>query len=103
MKLLSENDAHMRWMSLAKDIKRSSEAISNTTDIKIQRDHFKDLSSPLIEAVQLFGVNEKVFVEFCPMANNDKGAYWLSKEEKILNPYFGDAMLSCGSVKQVID
>lgn len=103
MKLLSENDAHMRWMSLAKDIKRSSEAISNTTDIKIQRDHFKDLSTPLIEAIQLFGVNEKVFVEFCPMANNDKGAYWLSKEEKILNPYFGDDMLSCGSVKQVID
>ena len=103
MKLLSENDAHMRWMSLAKDIKRSSEAISNTTDIKIQRDHFKDLSTPLIEAIHLFGVNEKVFVEFCPMANNDKGAYWLSKEEKILNPYFGDAMLSCGSVKQVID
>jgi Cu(I)/Ag(I) efflux system membrane fusion protein len=103
MKLLSENDAHMRWVSLAKDIKRSSEAISNTTDIKIQRDHFKDLSTPLIEAIQLFGVNEKVFVEFCPMANNDKGAYWLSKEEKILNPYFGDDMLSCGSVKQVID
>lgn len=103
MKLLSENDAHMRWISLAKDIKRSSEAISNTTDIKIQRDHFKDLSAPLIKAVQLFGVNEKVFVEFCPMANNDKGAYWLSKEEQILNPYFGEAMLKCGSVKQIID
>jgi Cu(I)/Ag(I) efflux system membrane fusion protein len=103
MKLLAENETHMRWMSLTQGIKTASTAISNTTDIKIQRDHFKDLSKPLIEAVQLFGVNEKVFVEFCPMADNDKGAYWLSKEEKILNPYFGDAMLSCGSVKQVID
>ena len=37
------------------------------------------------------------------MADNDNGAYWLSKEEKVINPYFGDAMLKCGSVKQVIE
>ena len=103
MKLLSDNKAHNHWMSLEGEIKSSATSISETSDIESQRDHFKHLSSHLINAVQLFGVNEKVFVEFCPMADNDKGAYWLSKEEKILNPYFGDAMLSCGSVKQVID
>ena len=37
------------------------------------------------------------------MAGNDKGAYWLSKESKIKNPYFGDEMLTCGSVKETID
>jgi len=37
------------------------------------------------------------------MADNNKGAYWLSKEEKVFNPYFGDAMLKCGEVKQVIE
>ena len=37
------------------------------------------------------------------MADNNNGAYWLSKEEKVLNPYFGDAMLKCGEVKQVIE
>ena len=68
-----------------------------------QRDYFKQLSTHLIKAVQLFGVNEKVYVEFCPMADNNNGAYWLSKEEQILNPYFGDAMLKCGEVKQTIE
>ncbi len=103
MKLLSDNKAHNHWMSLEKEIKSSATSISETSDIKAQRDHFKHLSSHLINAVQLFGVNEKVYVEFCPMADNNKGAFWLSKEEKVINPYFGDAMLTCGEVKQIIE
>ncbi|WP_430410840.1 efflux RND transporter periplasmic adaptor subunit [Kordia sp.] len=103
MKLLSDNKAHNHWMSLEKEIKSSVTSISETSDIKAQRDHFKYLSSHLINAVQLFGVNEKVYLEFCPMADNNKGAFWLSKEEKVINPYFGDAMLTCGEVKQVIE
>ncbi|MFD1613723.1 efflux RND transporter periplasmic adaptor subunit [Gelatiniphilus marinus] len=103
MKLLSDNNAHAHWMSLVKEIQSSATSISKTSDIKEQRDHFKHLSSHLINAVQLFGVNEKVYVEFCPMADNNNGAYWLSKEEKVINPYFGEAMLTCGEVKQVIE
>jgi Cu(I)/Ag(I) efflux system membrane fusion protein len=103
MKLLSDNKAHNHWMSLEKEIKYSATSISETSDIKAQRDHFKHLSSHLINAVQLFGVNEKVYLEFCPMADNNKGAFWLSKEEKVINPYFGDAMLTCGEVKQIIE
>jgi Cu(I)/Ag(I) efflux system membrane fusion protein len=103
MKLLSDNKAHNHWMSLEGEIKSSATSISKTSDIKSQRDHFKHLSSHLINAVQLFGVDEKVYVEFCPMADNNNGAYWLSKEEKVINPYFGEAMLTCGEVKQVIE
>jgi Cu(I)/Ag(I) efflux system membrane fusion protein len=103
MKLLSDNEAHNHWMTLEKKLKFSATSISNTSDIKVQRDHFKHLSSHLINSVQLFGVNEKVYVEFCPMADNNSGAYWLSKEEKVINPYFGEAMLTCGEVKQVIE
>uniref|UniRef100_UPI00404B66A7 efflux RND transporter periplasmic adaptor subunit n=1 Tax=Gelidibacter sp. TaxID=2018083 RepID=UPI00404B66A7 len=103
MKLLSDNKAHNHWMSLEIEIQSSATSISKTSNIKAQRDHFKHLSSQLINAVQLFGVNEKVYVEFCPMADKNKGAYWLSKEEKVINPYFGEAMLTCGEVKQVIE
>ncbi len=102
MKLVKDN-AHNHWMSLEKEIMASASSISKTSNIKEQRDYFKQLSSHLISAVQLFGVNEKVYVEFCPMADNNKGAYWLSKEEKVINPYFGKAMLTCGEVKQVIE
>ncbi|WP_010136803.1 efflux RND transporter periplasmic adaptor subunit [Ochrovirga pacifica] len=102
MKLVSDNNAHTHWMSLEKEIKSASITISKTTDIKIQRDHFKHLSLNLINVVQMFGVKEKVYVEFCPMGDNNKGAYWLSKEEKVINPYFGKAMLTCGEVKRLI-
>lgn len=103
MKLLMDKEAHNHWMSLEKEIKASATSISNTSNIATQRNHFKHLSSHLIKVIQLFGVNEKVFVEFCPMADNNNGAYWLSKEEKVINPYFGEAMLTCGEVKQVIE
>ena len=103
MKLLKDNNAHNHWMKLEKELKSSTKSISEVSNIKEQRNHFKHLSSHLGSAIQLFGVNEKVYNQFCPMADDNKGAYWLSKEEKVSNPYFGDAMLTCGEVKQVID
>lgn len=43
-----------------------------------------------------------VYVQFCPMADNNRGAYWLSTKEQIRNPYYGDMMLTCGEVREVI-
>jgi Cu(I)/Ag(I) efflux system membrane fusion protein len=103
MKLLSGEEVHNQWMSLEKEIKSSAISISKTSNIKKQRIYFKDLSSHLTNAIEVFGINEKVYHQFCPMANANKGAYWLSKEEKVINPYFGDAMLTCGEVKQIIE
>lgn len=42
--------------------------------------------------------NAGVYRQYCPMAFNDKGAYWLSNETDIRNPYFGKVMLECGEV-----
>ena len=103
MKLLENKEAQTFWMSLEKQLRVAVSSILKTTAIKEQRNHFKQVSASLIEAVKVFGVNEKVFVAFCPMADSNKGAYWLSKEEKVINPYFGNAMLTCGEIKQVID
>ena len=103
MKQLTDKNAHNHWMSIEKEIKVSANSISNSSDIKTQRIHFKHLSSHLINAIKLFGVNEKVYVKYCPMADNNKGAYWLSKKEKVINPYYGQAMLTCGEVKQIIE
>ena len=103
MKLLSDKATHNHWMSLEKEINASANSISNTSKIKEQRNHFKHLSPHLTNAIEVFGINEKVYHQFCPMADNNKGAYWLSKDEKVINPYFGDAMLTCGEVKQVIE
>ena len=103
MQLLKSDKNHNHWMSIEKEIKMVTVSISKTLDLKEQRNHFKDLSTYLTNAIEVFGINEKVYHQFCPMANNNKGAYWLSKEEKVINPYYGEAMLTCGEVKQIIE
>lgn len=103
MKLVKEEPGHSHWMQLEKELKASATEISKTSDIKKQRDHFIHLSAHLINAVKTFGINQKVYVEFCPMVNNDVGAYWLSTKEEILNPYFGASMLRCGEVADEIN
>ncbi len=103
MKQLKNVEAHKRWMSVEKELKAAANSMSNTSNIKAQRNHFKHLSSHMITAAERFGVDQKVYLQFCPMADQSKGAYWLSTEETVYNPYFGDAMLTCGDVKQVIE
>ncbi len=102
MKLLKGN-AHNHWMTLEKELKESANAIANTSDIKKQREHFIHLSAHLINAIKTFGIDQKVYLDFCPMANNNEGAYWLSKEKEIRNPYFGKKMLDCGSIADEIE
>lgn len=103
MKLLSNGEAHNHWMTIQKELTNSANTISKSSDIVKQRDHFKHLSAHMISGVELFGINQKVYSEFCPMADNNKGAYWLSLEKEIRNPYYGEAMLSCGEVKAEIE
>jgi Cu(I)/Ag(I) efflux system membrane fusion protein len=83
---------------------KTSKGINKNEDLVHQRKQFQIISDKIIEMVRKFNkVNGRLFVQFCPMADNNKGAYWLSKEEKVINPYFGDAMLTCGEVKQIIE
>lgn len=102
MKLLKD-DEHNHWMTLEKELKASTSAIATTSDIRKQREHFIHLSAHLINAVKTFGINQKVYVDYCLMANNNVGAYWLSKDKEIRNPYFGADMLNCGSVTDEIE
>ena len=73
------------------------------SDLAAQRKIFSSLSNEmtsLVKGGQLSG--GMLYLEYCPMANNNEGAYWLSNEKEIKNPYFGDMMLRCGSVKETI-
>ena len=102
MKQLTDHEAHNHWMTISKEISGSANSISELSDIEEQRAHFKHLSAHLSKGVKLFGVNQKVYEQFCPMADNNNGAYWLSLNEPIKNPYLGAKMLTCGDTKTVI-
>ncbi len=103
LKLVNKEPAHSRWMLLHRELEESALAISKTGDIKKQRNHFIPLSAHLINAVKTFGINQKVYVDFCPMVNDDTGAFWMSTAREILNPYYGASMLGCGEIVAEID
>jgi hypothetical protein len=77
--------------------------ISTAATIDDIRKSFASLSTDMTRIVKA-GQLEKgtLYLEYCPMANNNTGAYWLSNDKEIRNPYFGDKMLKCGSVKETI-
>ncbi|SHG29413.1 membrane fusion protein, Cu(I)/Ag(I) efflux system [Salegentibacter echinorum] len=100
MGLLKDSKAHNRWMSTSEKIQNMAKKVAETIDIGNQREHFKALSVNFSTAVQLFGVRQTVYEQFCPMADDNKGGYWLSLNPEIENPYYGEAMLSCGETQR---
>ncbi len=80
-------------------IKNKASLIANAKKIEEQRKYFKELSENIITILSGFKNHEKtLFVQYCPMADDNQGAKWLSFKEKIENPYFTDEMSSCGSI-----
>ncbi len=102
---LLKGDAHIEWMKLQKPIKANINGIISMKGIEMKRSHFSIVSNKVAEAIEKFGINSKstVYLEFCPMAFDNKGAFWISKDKEIKNPYFGDKMLKCGEVKKVFN
>ena len=84
-------------------IREMFKAITGNQTLENQRDHFIILSENMIALTSSMKFKEQpVYVQFCPMANKNKGAYWLSFQSEVRNPYFGNAMLSCGEVTKEI-
>ena len=101
---LVKNKAHIYWMEQLKAIQSHGKKIIETSDIEKQRNQFIFLSQAFIKSIKVFGVaSDTFYIQRCPMANDNNGADWLSKDEKILNPYFGEKMLKCGTVQDTID
>lgn len=100
---LLKGEAHITWMKFLKPLKENLIEVQNTQDIKRQRQAFLILSRQLTEAIKTFGIqtdnNQPLYVEFCPMADNNNGGFWLSYDKEIKNPFFGKAMLTCGEVR----
>ena len=77
--------------------------VVSATALDDQRKAFASLSNEMSTLVKDGELSMgEVYLEYCPMANNNSGAYWLSNQKEIKNPYFGDKMLKCGSVKETI-
>ncbi len=102
--LLLLGDAHIVWMKALKSINKNVNMIQINTNIKEQRKAFGLLGKNLSDVVDMLGIitpeSKTVYLEFCPMADDNKGGFWLSYDKEIANPFFGVSMLKCGEVKK---
>jgi len=74
-----------------------------SSDVEAQRLAFADLTDGVYSTVKMFNVTGlNVYYQFCPMARDGKGANWLSLTSEIENPYYGEAMLTCGETKETL-
>ena len=86
------------------EIKQSASKIAVSTEIDVQRESLDLLSEATFSLTKAFGASDTtLYYQHCPMANNNAGAYWVSTDAKIRNPYFGEKMLTCGSSEEVLN
>lgn len=83
---------------------RYSTKLAEAKDLKSAREIFAMVSSYFYDDVKADSKNLKkpVYKFSCPMAFDNKGAFWLQDSDKIRNPYFGKIMPGCGELQESI-
>lgn len=101
-KSLLTADQKKIYDAIEDDLKEHAEHIGkNADEIKHQRLHFSMMSEDVYYLVKAFGGGRTLYHDHCPMYNENKGAMWLSESKDIRNPYFGNKMMTCGSVEEM--
>lgn len=95
-----DNKAQELWTNL---IKQWDKIAKETEDISKQRLAFKELNDNLLPIAREIAIHQDTWhLQECPMADNNTGGQWLSLEKQIINPYFGESMLHCGSIEEIL-
>lgn len=89
------------WTEVMTAIMPHLHPLSETTDLAKQRELFAQLTAPMAQLAKAAPQAQAIYLDHCPMFNG--GADWLSMDKAIKNPFYGSAMLGCGSVKGTIN
>ncbi len=99
LKALDSTDKTIFTEEIRSALVKEAAAVSKTKDLKLQREKFAALSGNMFVLAKTVKLSaEPVYQQYCPM----KKASWLSNSKAIKNPYYGNAMLTCGSVKETL-
>jgi membrane fusion protein, copper/silver efflux system len=110
-KALADDDDEAAKQAAAKlvalsddDLRPLAEAVAAAGEIKDRRAAFQPLSDRLIALIREHGTDAvgNAYVVHCPMAFGNTGGDWISAKPEVLNPYFGDRMLTCGTVTDTL-
>jgi|SRR5690554_985210 len=100
---LTEGDEKTVEEILESSIEHAEHITDNAGDIYHQREHLVLLSQDIKDLVEIVGSDQKLYEAFCPMANNDKGAIWITNKNVVENPYMGQSMPKCGKINGEIN
>ncbi|WP_343698003.1 DUF3347 domain-containing protein [Flavobacterium sp.] len=96
-------EAGAQKISANSNLVTSAGAIVSAPDIEKQRIAYSQLSNEMVGLLKKAGMADaELYVHYCPMAFDNKGAVWISTTKEVRNPYFGEKMLKCGEVKETI-
>lgn len=85
------------------DVAAEISGLLGEKELEKKRESFEMVSNAFYDMVRVIKpTGATIYYQYCPMAFNDKGAYWLSNADSIMNPYFGKKMLTCGEVKETL-
>lgn len=98
---LRDNDSSEVNQKITEIVAASQRIAENRSSIKMQREFFSNLDIHIQELLQILGTDRVLYEQYCPMYKGI-GASWLSDTNIIENPYYGEEMRFCGSVRKVI-
>ncbi len=88
------------WAEYSNKLASDAQQIGAQNNLEVKRDRFATLSNNFMAIVKVFKVNRTpLYQQYCPM----KKFYWLSESSAIKNPYYGNAMLTCGTTQETIE
>jgi len=90
--------------SFAQSVAADAKGLVGEKELENKRKSFQTISDNMYNLLRTIKYDRQVaYYQYCPMAFNNQGAYWLSKDSSIRNPYFGNKMLDCGETKETLD
>lgn len=90
-------------ITVSEEMKLAVKEIVSENETKKQRIAFDIISKELEIVFSRELTSGTIYKQYCPMAFNGEGAYWLSDSKEVRNPYFGYQMLKCGVVDSKIE
>lgn len=88
------------WTEYSNKLTSDAQQIGAQNNIDVKREHFATFSNNFMAVLKVLKANKTtLYQQYCPM----KKFYWLSETGAIKNPYYGNAMLSCGTTQEIYE
>ncbi len=93
-----------QWKKHNEQLLAIIEKMASLSDLEKQRIEFESLTEQMIKTLTQFPPQQsKLYLAYCSMAFNNKGARWIQREQQVINPYYGSFMLYCGEIADEIN